>query len=333
MFLLYEGEGLKMEDRPGIKDIQIYLPDGVLDNKELIEKFGFEAEFLEQKIGITSRRIAKDKTVSDMAVHAAERLFKENADLSPGDVELLVVCTQNPDFKIPHTAAIVQDRLGLPLISTFDINLACSGYIYSLAVIISLMETQGIGNAVLVTSDAYSKVIDKTDRDTMAIFGDAATATWIAPGGLCHPMKYSLGTNGKDYDKLIVRNTASGTESSLPDNREVLFMNGREIFNFMMKCIPEDTGKCLEKNDLTIDNIDYFIFHQANKYMLDCLRKRMRIPENKMVYDLENTGNTVSSSIPIALKHLMEKEDLSGSRIFISGFGAGLSWASTILHF
>jgi len=326
----------------GIKDIQVYLPEKILTSKELVERFDFDPDFLEHKIGINSRHIAaKDESVSDMAVKASKSLFMENHSFTPDSVDLLVVCTQNPDFKIPHTAAIVQKQLSIPSIATFDVNLACSGFVYSLAVVASFMERHNMKNAVLITSDAYSKVIDNRDRDTMAIFGDGACAVWICSDCVCHPLLFSFGTNGEGYDKLIVKDGGSRNPlnyflSNQPvPGEEVgsLYMNGREIFDFMLKEVPEDTVECIEKNGLTINTVDYFIFHQANKFMLDCLSKRMKIPEDKMVYNLKDIGNTVSSSIPMALKHLMDTSELSGKNVFISGFGAGLSWASTVLKF
>ncbi len=331
-----------MELKPGIKDIQVYLPEKMVSNQELVEEFGFDADFLEKKVGIVKRHIASEnETVSDMAVKVGRILFHENRDLSPETVNLLVVCTQNSDFKIPHTAAIVQNQLGIPSIATFDINLACSGFVYSLAVVLSFMESQGMQNAILITSEAYSKVINKKDRDTMAIFGDAACAVWIGLNCECRPMQYSFGTNGKDYDKLILKDGGSHIplhtyihkKNHSSENSEWLHMDGREIFNFMLKQIPGDTLGCLAKNGMAMSDIDYFIFHQANKFMLDCLCQRLNIPKEKMVYSLRETGNTVSSSIPIALKHLMETNKLSGKKVFISGFGAGLSWASTVLKF
>src|SRR3972149_4783387 len=275
-----------MELKPGIKDIQVYLPEKVVSNQELVEEFGFDADFLGQKIGIVKRHIASEnETVSDMAVKVGRILFHENRDLSPETVNLLVVCTQNSDFKIPHTAAIVQNQLGIPSIAAF--------------------------------------------------------AVWIGLNCECRPMQYSFGTNGKDYDKLILKDGGSHIplhtyihkKNHSSENSEWLHMDGREIFNFMLKQIPGDTLGCLAKNGMAMSDIDYFIFHQANKFMLDCLCQRLNIPKEKMVYYLRDTGNTVSSSIPIALKHLMETNKLSGKKVFISGFGAGLSWASTVLKF
>ena len=321
----------------GIKNVQVYLPEKRLKNEELITQFGFDGDFLKNKLGIQERHIAgDDELCSDLAVKAAEMIF-ETDDLYRKDIGLLVLCTQNPDYRLPHTSAIIQDRLGLGTeVAAFDINLGCSGFVYSLSIAKAFMETHRIKHGIILTSDPYSKITFPGDRDTIPIFGDAATATLLSGNGRFKIMEFSFGTDGSGYSELIVKNgnnlnTSKQQQIESKDNRaSYLYMNGRAIFDFMMTRVPASVLECLKLNKLEIEEIDYFIFHQAGKYMLDNLGKALGIEKEKIVFAMENTGNTVSSSIPIALIPFLRKR--KQKNIFlISGFGVGLSWASTVL--
>jgi 3-oxoacyl-[acyl-carrier-protein] synthase-3 len=251
---------------------------------------------------------------------------------------LLVLCTQNPDYKLPHTSAIIQDRLGLDSkVAAFDINLGCSGFVYSLSIAKAFMKTHRIKYGLILTSDPYSKIIFPGDKDTLPIFGDAATATLLSEDGGFKIKEFSFGTDGSGCNELIVKygKTSYSARSQQSENKDYrssfLYMNGRAIFNFMMTRVPENVLECLKLNKLEIDEIDYFIFHQAGKYMLDNLRKTLGIEKEKVIISIENTGNTVSSSIPIALKPFLHKKNYK-KKFLLSGFGVGLSWASTVLN-
>ena len=315
----------------GIRGIGTYLPERVVRNDELIERFGWDADFLERKLGIRQRHIAApDEGAADMAVAAAENLFSSRPELDRDAVELVVLCTQNPDFGLPHSSALVQTRLGLPSTTAcFDVGLGCSGFVYGLAVVRSMLETLGLANALLVTSDPYSKVIDPGDRGTSPLFGDGAAATWIAEGASNTIGAFTFGTDGGGAEHLIVKGPAGGGGSE-PSH---LSMNGRAIFEFMLERIPADLERCAGLNGVALEDVDLFVLHQASAYMLGYLAKRMRIAPDRVPVVLAQTGNTVSSSIPFALAQLTSDGELAGRTVLLSGFGVGLSWASTIVRF
>jgi 3-oxoacyl-[acyl-carrier-protein] synthase III len=315
----------------GIRGIGTYLPERVVRNDELIERFGWDADFLERKLGIRQRHIAApEEGAADMAVAAAENLFASRPELDRDAVDLVVLCTQNPDYGLPHSSALVQARLGLPSTTAcFDVGLGCSGFVYGLAVVRSMLETLGLTNALLVTSDPYSKVIDPGDRGTSPLFGDGAAATWIADGASNTVGAFTFGTDGGGAEHLIVK----GAESGGGSDPAHLSMNGRAIFEFMLERIPADLERCAGMNGVALEDVDLFVLHQASAYMLGYLAKRMRIAPDRVPVVLAETGNTVSSSIPFALAQLTSDGELAGRTVLLSGFGVGLSWASTIVRF
>ena len=278
-----------------------------------------------------------DEACSDLAFKAAKKIFDEG-EVSEEDIGLLILCTQNPDYKLPHTSAILQQRLNLRnCIPAFDLNLGCSGFVYSLAVAKGFMEAHDIKYALVITSDPYSKIVSPGDRNTVSLFGDAAAATLLKEDGFMKIMKFTFGTDGAGFTDLIVYTGGSrnpfklreglGDEKNLP----FLSMNSRAIFNFMMTRVPANILECLKLNQIGIDEVDFFVFHQASKYMIEALGKKMDIDSDKVVLDLRNTGNTVSSSIPIALAPHVRSKDTGNKIYLICGFGVGLSWASSIL--
>ena len=318
---------------PGISTIATYFPKVILTNEQLVEKFGFKHDFLSRKLGISFRHIAgKDEAVSDMAAAAATTLFSTGI-VGPNDIDLLVICTQNPDYKLPSTANIVQKKLGLKqTVSAFDINQGCSGFVIGLSVVRSMMVAEGIKNALLITAEAYSKVIDKNDRETLPLFGDAAAATLISDGGFARFGRFVWGSDGSGADKLIVRGGGGSYPNHPPTGEYALSMDGRAIFNFMMQKIPVCVRDCLSANSLTMDDIDLFAFHQASQYMLENLADRLGLSADRVPINIQNTGNTVSSTIPVLLESI-GFDSLKGKRVLLVGFGVGLSWAATILTF
>lgn len=315
----------------GIKHISTYLPSTVLANEQIYDRFEFPKGFLETKIGVLERRIAgPDESTSDLAVAAGKKLFDETT-LQPNAVDLLVLCTQNADYRLPHTSALLQERLGLQKsVAAFDINLGCSGFVYSLALIEGWMLSQQSRNALLVTCDPYSKIMDPKDRSTVPLFSDGAAVTWIGPGAGNRVGKSVFGTDGSQAGALIVRNSGTRVE---PGAKSTLHMSGRTIYEYVLRNIPAVVHECCERNETRLEEIDYFILHQASAHMLEGLRTRLKIPEDKMVRNLALVGNTVSSTIPMALLEVMKREDLKGKTAMLCGFGVGLSWAATILRF
>ncbi len=319
---------------PGITDIATYLPEGRLENDELVARFGFEPEFLDSKVGIHSRRIAgPDEAVSDMAVSAAEILF-DRGEVRPDEVDLLIICTQNPDYCLPTTANLVQDRLGLrDDTAAFDINQGCSGYIYGLSVAKSMMASEDLRCALFITSEAYSKVMDPNDRYTVPLFGDGAAATLIRAGGQGRIGRFTFGTDGSGADSLIVRGGGSRHPDLPRKGESALYMNGRAVYNFMIKRVPPSLEDCVARNGITFADIDYFVFHQASRFMINALIKRLNLDPEKVPIIMSEIGNTVSSTIPITIEAMGGPAALKGKRVLISGFGVGLSWGATVIQF
>lgn len=261
-------------------------------------------------------------------------------------VDFVILCTQSPDFFLPTTACLVHDNLGLNSdTGAVDINQGCSGYIYGLGLAKALVDSSQANNVLLLTADTYTKFLNESDKSVRTIFGDAGTATLITnDGGQDSVRGLTYGTDGSGARHLIVpggglRNGFGVSPRSKPDNRELqagdydLYMNGPEIFNFTLKRIPLLYEEVLRKANCSPEDIDLFVFHQANQFMLEHIRKRLEIPEEKFPIVLSETGNTVSSSIPLALAKLKESGQLkSGMKVLSLGFGVGLSWGGLVLE-
>ena len=313
-----------------IDELEYYLPDVVMDNDMLHALCGVEKSFLENKIGIKERRIARpEESLSDMACAAVNKLIL-NTGIKPAEIDLLVLCTENPDYRLPHTSAIIHGRLGLKReCLAFDVNLGCSGFVYCLPIAGGLMCSGKVKNALIITADLYSKIIDYKEKNTASLFGDAAVATILKP---CDDgfgvLDFNLGTDGTGAHNLILYNSGVVKE---PDKPSHLFMDGRQIFKFSAEVVSENVRETLKRNHLVIGDIKYYVFHQANKYMLAEMQKRIGITDGQMVIDMEMTGNTVSSSIPIVYKNLLSSERLKrGDLIIMCGFGVGLSWGTLL---
>lgn len=304
----------------GIKAIGSYLPETRVDNLARCAEFGKDAVFVEDKLGFRKlARKAPEQETSDLCVQAFEDLQRQ-VELSPETVDCLIVCTQNPDAAgLPHTSAIVHSKLGLKeTVAAFDISLGCSGYVYTLSVISGFMELNGLNNGLLFTSDPYSKVLDPADHNTELLFGDGATVTWLTRD---EPI-YRLGvgrfaTDGSGQNAIHVDGS----------NRR-LHMNGRSVFNFTIKRVPGQIKECLAANRCTIDDVDLFLLHQGSRFIVDNMTATLELPVEKTPFMAGEYGNTVSSSIPMMLKSCLVERP---KRILISGFGVGLSWATTML--
>lgn len=303
----------------GIQDIASYIPSQQISNLDKQDKFNITEQFLEEKIGVKRVTVkeAGEKS-SDLCVKAYN-LLKKKIDLDEQEIDCLLVVTQNPDLNIPHTSAIVHGKLGVQdQCACFDISLGCSGYVYALSTIQSMMQVNGMKKGLLFTSDPYSEIIDYEDKNTSLIFGDAATVTLISEHPRMTTHKFTFGTMGTHYNELIL------------NEKGKLYMNGRAVYNFVAKRIPKDIRDLFELNNMSADEIDAFLFHQGSRKMIDTLAKRLKLPPEKVIFDIMECGNTISSSIPILLEAELDKEDIN--KILISGFGVGLSWASTILE-
>ncbi len=326
-----------------IKKIDYFLPERILSNIELENQFpDWDSKKIEDKTGVRERHIAgDDETALDLGYKAAEKvLIGQNKK----NIDFLLFCTQSPDYYLPTGACILQNKLGLRTnTGAFDYNLGCSGFVYGLAMAKSLINSGLATEILLITSETYSKHINKLDKSNRTIFGDGAAATIISKDSENKIFEFCLGTDGSGYKNLIVPNggfrkrfdVECEINNSINSNERTdndLYMDGPEIFNFTIESVPKVVKEVLEKNKCDFEDIDYFIFHQANKYIIEYLRKKIGIPSEKFYNDLLLTGNTVSASIPLALYDCQIKNKIKdGDLVLLVGFGVGYSWGGTII--
>ena len=320
-----------------IKAIASYLPAQIEENSELVD-----ARFM-KKIGVNSRHITTDESAGDLAYKAAERLFAEN-DIDRHETDFILLCTQHPDYQMPHTAAHLQHRLGLDKnVGSIDIGLGCSGYVYGLAVAKGLIETGLAKKILFLTSSVYTKYINARDKSARPLFGDGATATWLESGDSEGLSAFVFGSDGSRYDKLII--PVGGSRFMPRDNPEVfstddnhnyrsnyeVYMDGMAITYFTLREIPKLVDEVLTAAKLTREDLDYCIFHQANKFMMTYLRDKAGLNEVPFHNDISTTGNIVSGSVPLAIEQVVKNQGAAGlKRVMLAGFGVGLSWAGCI---
>ena len=329
-----------------IKAISYYLPAKVVSNEDLIKDFPeWSVEKVADKVGVHQRHLAEtNETAGDLAEQAALRLFSEY-HIKPEEIDFLMLCTQSPDYFLPSTACVLQNRLGIPTsVGAFDYNLGCSGCIYGMAVAKGLIVSGIAKNVLLLTAETYNKYLHPDDKSNRSIFGDGAAACLISTEGFAEIGEFVLGTDGSGAEHLIVKTGASRRKEPTGFQDEdaeghvrrddFLYMNGSAIFNFTLDAVPTMMNQLCEKSGLTKDDIDYFVFHQANKFMLNTIRKVCAISKDKFYIDLANVGNTVSSTILIGIKDCLENGIItSGMKLMACGFGVGLSWGGTIIKF
>lgn len=334
-----------------IAAIATHLPDGILGNDELAAMFPeWPAAKIVDKTGIHERRIAApDETAADLAEAAVRTLFEQN-EIAIDSIDFLILCTQAPDYILPTTACILQHRLGLPTsVGALDVNLGCSGYVYGLSLASGLIASAAARRVLLVTADTYSKYINARDKSVRTLFGDGAAATLIeatddAADGTIGP--FVFGTDGSGADRLIVpaggfRNPA-GPDSAVERQDRAgnirsdadLYMDGAAVMSFSLREVPRAFTQLLEKSGYAAPDYRYVVLHQANKFMLDALQKKLALPAEQLPRRFEHIGNTVSSTIPFVLAGLMAEGKLdAGARLALIGFGVGLSWAAATVHF
>jgi 3-oxoacyl-[acyl-carrier-protein] synthase-3 len=325
-----------------IKAISYYLPEKVVTNEQLVEEFPeWSVDKIAKKVGINERHIAADdETAGDMAYKAAEKLIQENG-IRRDSIDFVLLCTQSPDYFLPSTSCIIQSRLGLPTkCGAFDFNLGCSGYEYGLAVAKGLIVSGVSKNVLLLTAETYNKHIHPKDKGNRTIFGDGASASLISSDGFAKIGEFVLGSDGSGYDRLIHKtgamrhyqplNDFHEDENGTPLSSDHLYMDGKAIFDFTSDIVPPMIEETLAKHQLTMEDVDLFVFHQANRYMINYLRKLMEIDKDKFYVFMETVGNTVSSTIPIALCEAKKEGKLHGN-VVLAGFGVGLSYGATLL--
>lgn len=317
-----------------------------MTNEELLREFPeWSVDKVAAKVGVNSRHIAgTDETAGDMAEKAARKLFEEYC-IDPKTIDFVMLCTQSPDHFLPSTACILQNRLGIPTSAgAFDYNLGCSGCVYGLAMAKSFVDSGLAKNVLVLTAETYQKYLHPSDKSNRSIFGDGAAACIVSTKGFAEIGEFSLGTDGSGADHLIVKTGAARCKQATgkvvvdEDGHECfddyLYMNGSAVFNFTLETVPALMTQVLEKNQMQKEDVNYYVFHQANKFMLNTIRKVCLLPKDKFYVNLEETGNTVSSTVMIGLKQNLETGKISpGMKVMVAGFGVGLSWGGTILRF
>jgi 3-oxoacyl-[acyl-carrier-protein] synthase-3 len=336
------------QPRVKIVDIAYRLPATIVTNEGLAEEHpDWDMERVEARAGVVSRHIAgPDETALDLAVEACHELFARNPGL-PAEVDGLVFCTQSPDYVMPPNSSLLHRELALgDDVFAFDTNLACSGYVYCLALAQGLIVAGTCRNIVLVTADTYSKYIHPGDRAARTLFGDAAAVTWLAAANdgtgivdlLC-------ATSGAGYDKFYIpaggMRLPKSLETALEDTdasgntrtSEHITMDGMGVLAFANSKVPPQVRQLLERNAMEVSDLDLVVFHQASRVALESLTRTLGLRSERVFSNLAQVGNTVSASIPIALADARESGRVNpGSWVLLSGFGVGLSWASALMR-
>lgn len=332
-----------------VAHIEYQLPEQVVDNEALAKQFpDWSVDKIFSKTGIAKRHVAAEgECASDLAVAACNKLF-DSGCIERGEIDFLLFCTQSPDHPLPATACLLQHRLGLKKsCGAFDFNQGCSGFVYGLGIAKGLIESGQARNVLLLTADTYSKYINPADKSVRTLFGDAAAATLISASEGDRELigSFEYGTDGAGGGNLIVPAGGSRTCVSEESRAETfdesgnrrsqcnLYMNGPAIFEFSMQSVPAVVNGVLARAGLGMEDVDVFALHQANRFMLDSLRKRLGVPKEKFLMRFEHCGNTVSCTIPIALKEAALSNDLkAGDKVMAVGFGVGYSWAGCLIR-
>jgi 3-oxoacyl-[acyl-carrier-protein] synthase-3 len=333
--------------RVGIKGVSACVPKTIQRNADLTDVIApEEIEKTISTIGIREKRIAAPEVcASDLCCKAAETLLRD-LDVDPATIDLLIFLSQTPDYKTPATAPSLQARLELPTgTACFDINLACSGYVYGLSTAFAYAMLEGIQRVLLLVGETFSKIVSPKDKVNAPLYGDAGTATLIEKGDY-GTSYFSLNSDGSGKDAIIVPAGAYRHPSTVENLQEKemeegnvrsahqIYMDGMEVFNFTMRVVPKDVKAVMEFAGVTLEQVDYVVFHQANKFMTDFFAKKLKCPAEKVPYSLDKYGNVSSPTIPLTIaSELSEILRNSDKKLILSGFGGGLSWASAVIDF
>lgn len=329
-----------------IKAINYALPEGVLTNEEVAAMFPeWTVEKIEKKLGIKQRHItAENETASDIAIKAAEQLF-ENNGINKEVIDYLIFVTQSPDYHLPTTACVIQKRMGLSHnLTSIDVNLGCNGFVVGLSLAKAVILAGQAKNVLLLTGETYSKYMHEKDKSNLTIFGDGASATIVSTEGIAEIGEFVVGTDGEGAENLIVKtggarhmkpaNDLVFDDFGNPRSSDNLYMDGPAILNYSLDFLAKLVNDVLAKNSLTMDDIDLHVYHQANIFLANLERKTLRIPLEKYWVSIENTGNTVSSTIPIALCEALKEGKLTkGMKVLSIAQGLGYTWGGMVLYF
>jgi 3-oxoacyl-[acyl-carrier-protein] synthase III len=330
-----------------IESIAYALPERCLTNSELRAEYpDWDFERLEMRTGVFRRYVAAEgETALDFAVRACERLMAEDR-LRPAEIDAVIFCTQSPDYIMPPNSCLLHGKLGMRTdVMAFDTSLACSGYVYGLQLAASLIGSGAAKRVLLATADTYTRYIHPGDRATRCLFGDGGAVSVIGPSAGGRGVRHiRCGTAGRHFGKFMIpaggmrvqrsAETARATVDRSGNVRtaEHITMDGLGVLSFFNSTVPQSVRCVLAENKLSLDDIDLFIFHQASQVALDSLVTALRIPREKMVYDLAETGNLVSASIPVALRRALDcGRAKPGQLALLCGFGVGLSWGTALV--
>lgn len=334
-----------------IKAISYYLPERAVSNEDLARQFpGLKIDDLTRLTGVKTRYTAgDDETAGDLAFRAALRLFEEHS-IDPSVIDHIIFCAQGADYITPSTACVLQERLGIPgHAGSLDINQGCTGFIYGLSVANGLVSTGNAANVLLLTSVNISELIHPEDRSNRAIFGDGAAATLISTNNEMQGSMigdFVFGTDGRGFDAIIIKHGGARypcykypsedyvDEAGNIRNDRNFYMNGAAVFNFSVEKVPPMIDELLEKAGISKDDVNLYVLHQANRIILESIFRKMKVPPEKTLYHLENCGNTVASTIPIAMYHGIRDDRIKrGDTLVLAGFGVGFSWAGCVIRY
>ena len=329
-----------------IKALAYNLPEKILDNQQIAEEFPeWTVEKIDKKIGIKQRHVTVDgETASDLAVGAAEKLFAANG-IDKSTIDYLIFVTQSADYHLPTTACLIQTRLGLSKsITAIDVNLGCSGFVTGLSLAKAIIVSGQAKNVLLLTAETYSKYMHELDKSNRTIFGDGSAATLVSTEGMAEVGEFVIGTDGAGAENLIVKSGCARNPKPLndlqfdefqnPRSSDYLYMDGPAILNYSLESIPQLVKDVLEKNHVIMEDIDLHVYHQANSFLANLERRKLKIPQEKYYCNIENVGNTVSSTIPIALCLALEDGSLKpGMKVLSVAQGLGYTWGGMVLFF
>ncbi len=329
-----------------IKGIAYNLPEKVLTNEMIAQEFPeWTVEKIDKKIGIKQRHVTVEgETASDLAVGAAEKLFAEMG-YDRSQIDYLIFVSQSPDYHLPTTACTIQTRLGLSQrITAFDVNLGCNGFVAGLSLAKAVIVAEQAKNVLLLTAETYSKYMHERDKSNRTIFGDGSAATLVSTEGMAEVGEFVIGTDGTGAENLIVKSGGARHQKPLndlkfdefgnPRSSDNLYMDGPAILNYSLDSIPQLVSDVLLKNNVAMDDIDLHVYHQANTFLANLERRKLHIPEEKYYCNIEKFGNTVSSTIPIALCEALKEGRISkGSKVLSVAQGLGYTWGGMVLFF
>jgi len=321
----------------GILGTGYYLPEKILSNKDLEKIVDTSDEWITERTGIKERRIAADdEATSDLAIKAAEMALKD-AKVSPEDLDLIIVATLTSDRIIPSTACMIQERLGAKKAAAFDLSAACSGFAYGLTVAAQFIQCGAYKKTLVIGAETLSKYINWEDRNTCVLFGDGAGAAVLGPVEEGYGiLGFDLGSDGSGGDAIQIPSSGSlmpVSKESIDQRLNLIHMNGKEVFKFAVKAMGNTVKRSLEWAGMAKEDIDWLVPHQANIRIIQSAAKRLAMPMEKVVVNIQKYGNMSAACIPIALAEAAaEKRFKKGDIIALSGFGAGLTWASCIIR-